>query len=680
MQIRSTAGPIIRSVDRIRASAGSREQALVDATCHRLTWPDVEQASRPRPAGGRQQARWTPAGAAHPGGRSTDLWVARFESESCPIGWRRHVAFDGCLAAPLLERLEAVRGERATELASLAVEELLDAFATTSAMPPLPLDPRGRAVAERLGSDPSSSWDLADWAHEVGTSERTLRRIFLEETGLTFRRWRLLSRLDTARRLLDEGRPVASVARCVGYESAEAFTRAFRHELGRSPRQFARVQHRLADVRSTWPIAHGRWPEVSRSTSPDSLVEQINDVMKGRDMIERRRMGAMLVATGLALAACGGEDDGSGEATRTNDPDPTRTTDDSAVTTSEEVEATDTDAPRTDTEFGLTEQVDGFPAYAEPPRFLEVIEDRGDTVVVEHLFGETEVPKNPDRVFAGASALEILLPLGVTPVAGTSYFVSGTFPPPPAIVPLLDEVPQIAPFELNLEFVAESDPDLIIVWEEVTFFAGDADQTYEQLSQIAPTIVLNGSTEGYWPQAALAIGGLIGLEERARELIDDYEDQLAGLCQRITSIVGDERISVISLGPDGSVFQYLPGYNLDDTSFIPQLTNLWAFRECGLTPALDGAELSDDAFANGTIQLSEERLSEITGDWLFASVNIDGEGSDAFAALQDSPLWSTLPAVENGNVVPIEPPAGFYFGSVVTLEGIADALEAVDDG
>lgn len=36
-----------------------------------------------------------------------------------------------------------------------------------------------------------------------------------------------------------------------------------------------------------------------------------------------------------------------------------------------------------------------FPPFAAAPTTLEVTEDRGDTVLVRHAYGETEIPKNP---------------------------------------------------------------------------------------------------------------------------------------------------------------------------------------------------------------------------------------------------------------------------------------------
>lgn len=76
---------------------------------------------------------------------------------------------------------------------------------------------------------------LAEWGHTIGTSERTLARAFVAETGIPFGRWRTLLRLQAALPLLAAGDPVSRVAHRVGYETASAFVAAFRRETGITP-------------------------------------------------------------------------------------------------------------------------------------------------------------------------------------------------------------------------------------------------------------------------------------------------------------------------------------------------------------------------------------------------------------------------------------------------------------
>ena len=76
----------------------------------------------------------------------------------------------------------------------------------------------------------------ADVGRAVGVSERTLRRAFPAATGMTWRRYLLVSRLLRSMALLAEPGPtVLDVATVVGFDSVSAFTRAFSRYTGETP-------------------------------------------------------------------------------------------------------------------------------------------------------------------------------------------------------------------------------------------------------------------------------------------------------------------------------------------------------------------------------------------------------------------------------------------------------------
>lgn len=77
---------------------------------------------------------------------------------------------------------------------------------------------------------------LADVCTAVGTSERSLRRAFLANTGLSWREYLLHSRLLRAMALLAlPGPTVLAIATGVGFQSLSGFTRAFRRYTGETP-------------------------------------------------------------------------------------------------------------------------------------------------------------------------------------------------------------------------------------------------------------------------------------------------------------------------------------------------------------------------------------------------------------------------------------------------------------
>ena len=108
-----------------------------------------------------------------------------------------------------------------------------------------PVDPRARRVAEALAADPSQGHALVDLARLAGASERTLGRLFVQETGLTVGRFRRELRLRHAVRLLANGSPVVNVALDVGYDSTSAFVTTFRRAFGVTPGEFFRVPRPL---------------------------------------------------------------------------------------------------------------------------------------------------------------------------------------------------------------------------------------------------------------------------------------------------------------------------------------------------------------------------------------------------------------------------------------------------
>lgn len=66
-------------------------------------------------------------------------------------------------------------------------------------------------------------------------SEKTLSRLFVQQTGLTFRAWRQRLRILVALPMLERGDRVTDVAIACGYDSMSAFIAAFRLFTGVTP-------------------------------------------------------------------------------------------------------------------------------------------------------------------------------------------------------------------------------------------------------------------------------------------------------------------------------------------------------------------------------------------------------------------------------------------------------------
>lgn len=124
-------------------------------------------------------------------------------------------------------------------LIRLAMLELQQAGDPTTFMP-LPQEPRCRRAAEIVLAYPTRHHEIETLAQMVGTSTRTLSRLFSAETQLSFKSWCQRARIAAAiERLSMNGNvPMKQLASELGYASFPAFSHAFRQVTGKSPTEF----------------------------------------------------------------------------------------------------------------------------------------------------------------------------------------------------------------------------------------------------------------------------------------------------------------------------------------------------------------------------------------------------------------------------------------------------------
>ena len=113
------------------------------------------------------------------------------------------------------------------------LEDLLWAAKAESFSLPRPKNERARKLADHLTSRPEDGRALEIVAAEIGgASLRTFERLFVDETGLSLAAWRRQSCMLASVSLLAEGKSIGEVARAVGYDSAAAFSTAFKQCFG----------------------------------------------------------------------------------------------------------------------------------------------------------------------------------------------------------------------------------------------------------------------------------------------------------------------------------------------------------------------------------------------------------------------------------------------------------------
>ncbi|MCA1456486.1 helix-turn-helix transcriptional regulator [Bradyrhizobium sp. BRP22] len=130
--------------------------------------------------------------------------------------------------------------ERTGLLLQLLMLEL-DQAEDSATFIPLPQEPRCRRAATIVLADPTAQHEIETLAREVGTSARTLSRLFSSETQLSFKSWCQRARIAAAiERLSTESIvSIKQIASDLGYASVPAFSHAFRQVTGKTPTEFA---------------------------------------------------------------------------------------------------------------------------------------------------------------------------------------------------------------------------------------------------------------------------------------------------------------------------------------------------------------------------------------------------------------------------------------------------------
>ena len=191
------------------------------------------------------RAVWVPAGIEHKVdiagvGRMRSLFVAADAARDMP-GQCAVVTVPGLLKELILAAVELPKLYDEDGPDGRLMRVILDQLRRLKPTPlylPNPSDARLKRIADAIAADPADRTPLDEWAKRAGASARTLARLFVKQTGLTFGAWRQQARLLKALEWLAEGRPVTAVALDLGYESPSAFIAMFRRALRVSPGRY----------------------------------------------------------------------------------------------------------------------------------------------------------------------------------------------------------------------------------------------------------------------------------------------------------------------------------------------------------------------------------------------------------------------------------------------------------
>lgn len=103
---------------------------------------------------------------------------------------------------------------------------------------PISADNRIQTIAKLIVVTPKQRKTLTEWSQYIGMSRRSLARLFVKDTGLSFGRWQQQLLLLIAIHLLSEGLSVQQTAWELGYESVTAFITFFKKNMGVPPAKY----------------------------------------------------------------------------------------------------------------------------------------------------------------------------------------------------------------------------------------------------------------------------------------------------------------------------------------------------------------------------------------------------------------------------------------------------------
>ena len=121
------------------------------------------------------------------------------------------------------------------------VEIIIDQLKAVESIPlqlPHPSDSRAKRVVKTLLAEPGDERTLEKLCEDCGASKRTIQRLFLDETKMTFNKWRQQLRLLHGMQRLAAGEKVTAAALEAGYNSTSAFISMFRKQLGTTPTRY----------------------------------------------------------------------------------------------------------------------------------------------------------------------------------------------------------------------------------------------------------------------------------------------------------------------------------------------------------------------------------------------------------------------------------------------------------
>ncbi|AJD92834.1 achromobactin-binding periplasmic protein [Jeotgalibacillus malaysiensis] len=260
----------------------------------------------------------------------------------------------------------------------------------------------------------------------------------------------------------------------------------------------------------------------------------------------------------------------------------------------------------------------------------ESAESEGGAIEVEHAMGTTTLEEKPERVVSlYQGATDTVLEFDVTPVGVVESWVQ--VPMYDYIKEDLQDVTYVGQeTQPNLEEIAALEPDVI--------FASQIrhEEIYEQLSQIAPTIV--NETIYDFKETTNLIGQALGEEEKAETLLADWDSRIADFQEKIAS---NENWPM-----SAAVLNYRADHaRIYVTGFAGSI-----LQEAGFEEPIELQGQNEEI-----VMLNDkEAIPQMNADVFFQFMEDTPDVQNTFEDWTAHPLYQNLEAVKNDNVFTVD--------------------------
>jgi iron complex transport system substrate-binding protein len=253
--------------------------------------------------------------------------------------------------------------------------------------------------------------------------------------------------------------------------------------------------------------------------------------------------------------------------------------------------------------------------------------DSAECRMVQHALGETCIPISPQRIVVldEFSLLDNLSALGIKPVgyASCPLCVSSD-----ALSKFIAGVPDVGTLEApSLEKILNLKPDLILGqdWQK---------QSYPLLSKIAPTVITEDPETIGFKKCLEYLAEILDRSDRVEGILAEYDKQIQKFQQRLGEKLQTETVSVVGISGD---------------SFYANKLESRIYGQVMLDAGIQFSPAHESIKTNGYHYISIETLPDWDADFLFVVRNYKRQAED-LASMMKHPIWSTLNAVQNGNV------------------------------